>query len=90
MSYVMFRTKVEDYASWRQMYDEHGATRLEGGSKGGQVFRNADDPNEVVILLQWDSHENARKFTESDDLKEAMQRAGVTAPPDIVFLDEME
>ena len=57
---------------------------------GTQVFRSAENPNEVVILLEWDSLENARRFTQSDDLRAAMQRAGVTGPPDIYFLEEAD
>jgi len=31
--------------------------------------------------------EKARQFTQSPDLKEAMQKAGVTGPPEIIFLE---
>ena len=53
-------------------------------------MRNADDPNELLILLEWDSLENARRFTYADDLREAMQRAGVADQPDVYFLEEVE
>jgi heme-degrading monooxygenase HmoA len=53
-------------------------------------LRNADDPNELLILLEWDSLENARRFTDADDLREAMQRAGVADQPDVYFLEEVE
>lgn len=72
------------------MFDEHNATRKASGSKGGYVFRNADDSNELVALLEWDDLAKARQFTQSEDLKEAMQRAGVAGPPDIRFLDEAD
>ena len=53
-------------------------------------MRNALDPNELVILLEWDSLENARRFADVDELREAMQRAGVTDRPDVYFLEEVE
>jgi heme-degrading monooxygenase HmoA len=53
-------------------------------------LRNADDPNELVILLEWDSVENARQFAIADELREAMQRAGVADQPDVYFLEEIE
>jgi len=53
-------------------------------------LRNAEDPNELVILLEWDSVENARRFANADDLREAMQRAGVADQPDVYFLEEVE
>src|SRR5215207_1926254 len=74
MPYMLVRHKVEDYERWKPGFEEHGATRKESGSKGVRLFRNADDPNETVILLEWDDLENARQFAQSDDLREAMQR----------------
>ena len=88
MPYVLVRHKVEDYEKWRPAYDEHGATRKTSGCKGTQVFRNAENPNEIVMLLEWDNLENARQLVQSEDLREAMQRSGVTDQPDIYFLDD--
>jgi heme-degrading monooxygenase HmoA len=88
MPYILVRHKVEDYAKWRLAYDEHGAARQASGCKGTHVFRNAEDPNEIVILLEWDDLENARQLIQSEDLREAMQRSGVTDQPDIYFLDD--
>jgi heme-degrading monooxygenase HmoA len=73
------------------MYDEHAATRKASGasgSAGGRVFRSAADPNEVVILLEWDDLEKARQFAQSEDLRQTMQRAGVVDQPDVYFLNE--
>ncbi len=61
-----------------------------GGSRGGQLFRNATDPNELVILLEWDDLEKARQFTQSEDLREVMQGLGVVDHPDIYFLKDGE
>lgn len=90
MPHILIRHKVKNYAKWKPVFDEHGAAREENGSWGGQLFRNADDPNELVIVLEWDSLEKARKFAQSDDLRKAMQRAGVIDKPDVYFLDEVE
>jgi heme-degrading monooxygenase HmoA len=91
MPYLLVRHKVEDYERWKPVFDhDHGATRARSGSKVGRILRNADDPHELVILLQWDSVENARRFANADDLREAMQRAGVADQPDVYFLEEVE
>ena len=90
MPYILVRHKVADYARWKPIFDEHGAMRKAGGCKGGQLFRSATDPNELVILLQWDDLEKARQFVQSQDLREAMQRAGVVDKPDIFFLEGVE
>ena len=90
MPYMQIRHKVQDYAVWKAAFDEHGSTRKAAGSKGGWLFRSADDPNELVAIFEWDSLENARKFVGSDDLRRAMEQAGVTGPPDILFLDQVD
>lgn len=90
MAYLLVRHKVADYSRWKPVFDEHGAARRDGGSRGGWLFRSADDPDELVILLECDSLENARRFAGSDDLRQAMQRAGVVDRLDIYFLEEVE
>ena len=89
MPYIIVQHSVEDYDNWKPVFDEHGATRQAAGSRGGFVLRNADDANHITILLEWDNLDNARAFADSDDLRETMQRAGVTGPPDVYFLDEV-
>ena len=89
MSYVIVKYKVADYARWKQIFDADGANRQAGGCKGGQLFRSADDPNEVVMLFEWDL-EQARQFSQSEELRAKMQEAGVLGPPDFYFLEEIE
>ena len=90
MPYILVRHKVEDYAKWKTIFDEDGVNRKAGGSRGSQLFRNADNPNELIILMEWDDLGKARQFTQSPGLREAMERAGVADQPDIYFLDEVE
>lgn len=90
MPYFLVRHKVKDYATWKPVYDEHGAIRKAAGCQGTIVFRMADDPNNVIVLLEWDNLEKAQQFTQSDDLRETMQRAGVLEKPDIYFLNEAD
>jgi hypothetical protein len=89
MAYVIVRHKVVDYARWKPNFDADGADRQAGGSKGGQLFRSADDPNEVILLFEWDL-EQARQFSQSEALSAKMQVAGVLDPPDFLFLEEIE
>lgn len=90
MPAVLVRHKVRDYATWKVFFDEHGTTRQASGSGGGRLFRNAYEPNEIVILLEWDDLDKARQFVQSTDLRETMQQAGVVDQPDIYFLEEAE
>ena len=46
-------------------------------------MRNAEDPQEeeVVVLLEWDSLQSARRCMESATLRRKFEEAGVIADP---------
>ena len=90
MAYILVRHKVENYAKWKPLFDEHMSTRKASGSKSGMLLRNAHDPNELVVLFEWDTLEHAQQFAQSEDLRQVMQRAGVVDQPDIYFLEKVE
>ena len=89
MPYVIVKQKVADYARWKSIFDADGANRESAGSQGGQLWRSADDPNEVVILFEWDL-EQARQYSQREEVRAKMQAAGVLDPPDFYFLEEIE
>jgi heme-degrading monooxygenase HmoA len=89
MSYVMVTHKVADYARWKPIFDADGANREIAGSQGGQLWRRADDPNEVFMLFEWDQ-EQARQYSQREEVRAKMQAAGVLDPPEISFLEEIE
>jgi hypothetical protein len=74
--------KVKDYATWRTGYDGREKSRLSAGITNGRVFRNAQDPNDVVILQDV---ARARAWLGSDDLKSEMQKSGVVGSPNVRF-----
>lgn len=90
MAYILVQHSVEDFDTWKSAFDEHAKIRKAGGSKGGTVYRNAQDPNHVTVILKWDSADKARAFAGSDELREAMQRAGVTSAPSVFFLEKVD
>lgn len=90
MPYLLIRQRVKDYEQWKLAFDAHSLTRQANGSRGGQLFRNASDPNELVVLLEWDVLERAHQFAQSEELREVMQQAGVIDRPAIYFLKDGE
>ena len=90
MQYALIRHKIADYDNWKPVFEEHGASRRANGCSGHQLFRNINDPNELIILVEVDDLEKVRQFTQSEDLRDAMQRSGVSDQPDMYFLEELE
>ena len=90
MAQLLIRHKVKDYKTWKPLFDEHAGKRKAGGSKGARLFRSEKDPNEVVILFDWEDLGKAHQFADSEDLRKTMERAGVLGKPDLFFLKEIE
>ena len=87
MTYLLGRSPVEDFAEWKSTFDGNESYRAEHGERGYQVFQTANDPDEIVVLFEWDENEDPRAFFESDEMRETMAEAGLTGPPELTVLE---
>ncbi len=88
MPHHLIRARVEDFEKWKPVFDEFDDHRTRLGQKSARVFQVAENPNQVVILQEWETLEGARSFYASETYKQAIQRAGVVGDPEMVVLDE--
>ena len=88
MASLLVQQKVKSFEEWKKVFDSVVSLRSSYGGRESQVFRNADDPNNVTVMVKWDSVANARKWAQSPEMKEAMQKAGVEGIPAINILNE--
>ena len=86
MMHMLIRHKVADFAKWKPEYDAHLSARQKAGLKEEHLFRNADNPNEVLLLFSVEDVDKAKAFGASGDLRQAMEKAGVSDKPDVYFL----
>jgi heme-degrading monooxygenase HmoA len=84
--HILIRHKVADFAKWKPAYDDHLPARQKAGLKEVYLLRNIENPNEVILLFSAEDLDKAKAFAASEDLRQAMQRAGVSDKPDIYFL----
>jgi hypothetical protein len=54
------------------------------------VFRSLDDPNEVLVELEFESEEAAKAFIPSLDLRDIMDRSGVEVYPPMFLGREVD
>ena len=66
------------------------AARHRPGLLRRSVFRSVDDPNEVMVEIEFDSLESARAVLSSIDLREMLDRAGVEMYPPVFIGREVE
>lgn len=88
MSLLVIRHKMKDFTAWERAYDAHASARVAGGLGKGRVTRSVDDPSELVLIFEVEDITKAKAFCASDDLKSAMQGAGVIDKPDLYFLND--
>jgi quinol monooxygenase YgiN len=77
MTSMFVRHHVADYDAWRRVYDSVGDLRRQGGVTEEAVYRDEQDPNDVLVVHRFESSGGAHSFMENPDLQRAMADAGV-------------
>jgi hypothetical protein len=62
MPVLQIEHEVRDYEAWKQAFDRDPVGRAQGGVRGYRVMRAADDPNFVVIELEFERQDEAEAF----------------------------
>src|SRR5215813_5320930 len=88
---VFIRHKVINFRKWKAVFEAHSSARVAQGCQGAHIFRRADNPKELVVMLTWSDLAKARQFLVSDDLKAMLAEVPVSdRAPDIFLLEEVE
>jgi quinol monooxygenase YgiN len=85
MATLFVRHTVSDYGAWRKVYDETQSWAKTMGVTSAGVYQLDGNPNDITVYHEFASMEAAKAFAGSDQLKEAMGKAGVVGTPDIWF-----
>jgi heme-degrading monooxygenase HmoA len=88
MAFVLIEHRVGDFEQFKQVFLKDAVRREELGSRGGVVYRVADDPGNVIVILEWETLEQAREFAGSLELDQALEWAGSeVSTPRVTVLD---
>jgi hypothetical protein len=77
------RHTVNDFDTWKPVFDEHGSVRAQHGATGTRVLH---DGNNVLVLIDFPDEAAMQAFMSDPSLADAMTRGGVTGPPDIAVM----
>ncbi len=88
MAYFMARVSVEDYATFREVFDGREGARKAAGALSSRVFQSVDDPNEVIIEIEFPTVEAAKAHQTSQGLRDAQERAGAKETPRTLVVNE--
>ena len=90
MTVLVVQHRVRDFDAWKPVFDEHESSRREHGAQRHWLYRTVEDPNDVVVAVEFPSVDAARSFTQDPGLREAMERGGVEGEPHVHLRDEVE
>lgn len=79
--------KIADYNQWKSVFDSMQTVRNEYGSTGAKVYRADNEPNEILVISDWRNVDQAKKFSQSQELKDARQKAGAKGDSQFFFVD---
>ena len=82
MAFYVVNHKVNDYNTWKKVYDSFEPTRKKFGVKELYAFQSVDNSNHVSVVGEG-KLEDIQKFLHSDDLKNGMANAGIAGAPQI-------
>jgi hypothetical protein len=74
---MVLNFEVDDYDTWKPMFDQDPAGRRESGATGYVVSRAVDNPNEVFIRVEFPSVEQAKTFRVRLLASGAIERGGM-------------
>jgi quinol monooxygenase YgiN len=90
MPHVLVQQRIAEFDRWKEVFDRLGAARAAASCRATTVFRNREDPHEVVVLLDFDDLAQARQHMSSAELRRAWREAGVTDAGTRSVLDVVE
>lgn len=85
---MFVRHEVTDYATWKKAFDAFAPAQKKGGVYYKAVFQSTDNPNDVTVIHDFHSLEQAKAFAANPELKSAMEKGGVKGPPQIWFTNK--
>jgi len=85
---MFVRHTVSNYQTWRKVYDDFASVQKAKGVTAQAVYQAADNPNDITVTHEFATVEAAQAFAKNDELKKAMQSAGVVGAPTIWFTNK--
>ncbi len=89
MKYVLIIHEVKDYEAWKVGSDKASAIIKEAGEIDYHVLSYAKDSNRIVHYSRFKSHEEAKAFFESENVRKIRKDFGVKQP-EFIYLNKIE
>ena len=81
--------KVEDYDTWKTIFDENESTRKTDGLSVVVIARELEDPNEIAVSFTGPDLKTLKFHMDRPEIKESMKKAGVVNEPSIMIAKKL-
>jgi heme-degrading monooxygenase HmoA len=88
MATMIAKLRVANFERWKEDFESMTALRRGSGWIEHRVVRDATDPNIVTVISRVEDLDSAKRYGQSNELREAMKRSGVLGPPEIAFCED--
>ena len=75
--FLVVRFRAPDYARMKRAFDDLQPLRERHGARGHRILRLADDPQDLMVIIDFASFGGAKGFTEDPLLRRAIDAAGI-------------
>lgn len=89
MVMILGKFEVEDFAKWKAGFVATEGVRKSVGVKTAQIFQGEGNPKLVLMITEWNSLEDAKKFYQSPEMKEILKKDGVKGVPEVAVLQKL-
>ena len=79
------RATVPNFEAWHEVFKNFGPTLKAKGVIASVVYQATDNPNDVTVIHEFATFDDAKAFIDSRELHEARSRAKVPSTPTIWF-----
>ncbi len=87
---MFLRHAVEDYDTWKELFDSLAGAREANGTMSDTVYRHKDDPNMITVMHDFESAEAAQAFIDLPARSEAMSQMGVIGEPEYWITEQQD
>jgi len=88
MTHLFMRHRIANYETWRRVFDADAARRVQAGVQDVGVFREAEDPENVLVVQKIDADVATVQamlagMMADPDLAASFAEAGVLEAPEV-------
>jgi hypothetical protein len=88
MATMIAKMRVANFERWKEDFESMTGPRQRSGWIEHRVVRDATDPNVVTVISRVRDLDSAKRYGQSNELRDAMKRSGVLGPPEIWFCED--